>query len=256
MIGAIAGDVIGSIYEHHPIKNTDFELFTNRSKFTDDTVCTIAVARWILSGGDLAPILKEYCIRFPHAGYGGKFTQWMYSDSLEPYNSFGNGSAMRVSPVGFAFDIEADVLKEAKRSADVTHNHPEGVKGAQATALAIFLARKGADKTTIQKEISSRFDYDLNRAYADIQPGYAFDVTCQGSVPESIIAFLASNSYEEAVRLAISLGGDADTQACIAGGIAQAFYSEIPKDIIDKTNTLLTSDMRETLTTFKDRFGW
>ncbi|MEI8132008.1 MAG: ADP-ribosylglycohydrolase family protein [Leptolinea sp.] len=256
MIGAIAGDVIGSTYEHHSQKTTEFELFTEWSKFTDDSVCTIAVAKAILTGLDLAPLLKETCLQFPHAGYGGMFKQWLYSSTLDPYNSFGNGSAMRVSPVGFAFTTEKEVLEEAKRSADVTHNHPEGVKGAQATALAIFLARQGSDKVTIRKEIESRFQYDLHRTLADIRPGYYFDVTCQGSVPESIIAFLESTSYEDCIRLAVSLGGDADTQACIAGGIAQAYYRDIPIEILDKATALLTEDMRETLTTFKERFGW
>jgi len=256
MIGAIAGDVIGSTYEFHAIKSTEFELFTHWSKFTDDTVCTIAVAKAILTGLDLSPLLKETCLQFPHAGYGGMFKKWLYSSSLEPYNSFGNGSAMRVSPVGFAFTTEKEVLEEAKRSADVTHNHPEGVKGAQATALAIFLAVQGSDKITIKKEIASRFEYDLDRKLSDIRSDYHFDVTCQGSVPESIIAFLESTSYEDCIRLAVSLGGDADTQACIAGGIAQAFYRDIPVEILEKTTGLLTEDMRETLTTFKERFGW
>jgi ADP-ribosylglycohydrolase len=256
MIGAIAGDVIGSSYEFHSTKSMDFPLFTRWSKFTDDTVCTIALAKAILTGDDFAPLLKNYCLQFPNSGYGGHFNGWIYSPSLLPYNSYGNGSAMRVSPVGFAFKTEKDVLNEAKRSAEVTHNHPEGIKGAQATALAIFLAVNGSDKQTIKKEIEDRFEYDLNRRLEDIRPTYQFDVTCQGSVPESIIAFLESNSYEDTIRLSVSLGGDADTQACIAGGIAQAFYRDIPMEILEKTEALLTQDMRETLTTFKDRFGW
>jgi ADP-ribosylglycohydrolase len=138
----------------------------------------------------------------------------------------------------------------------VTHNHPEGIKGAQATALAIFLARQGCDKVAIKQEIESRFQYDLNRKLDDIRPAYHFDVTCQGSVPEAIIAFLESTSYENCIRLAVSLGGDADTQACIAGGIAQAFYRDIPVEILEQTQALLTQDMRDTLATFKDRFGW
>jgi ADP-ribosylglycohydrolase len=256
MIGAIAGDVIGSTYEFHPTKTINFQLFTEWSKFTDDTVCTLAVAKSILSGTDVVPILKEYCLQFPHAGYGGMFKQWLHSSSIQPYNSFGNGSAMRVSPVGFAFATEKEVLEEASRSAMVTHNHPEGIKGAQATALAIFLARQGCDKATIKKEIENRFHYDLDRTLDEIRPAYQFDVTCQGSVPEAIIAFLESTSYENCIRLAVSLGGDADTQACIAGGIAQSFYRDIPVEILEQTQALLTQDMRETLVTFKDRFGW
>jgi ADP-ribosylglycohydrolase len=256
MIGAIAGDVIGSTYEFHPNKSTDFPLFTRWSKFTDDSVCTIAVAKAILTDGNYFRQIKEYCQVHPEAGYGGMFYRWVYSSSKLPYNSYGNGSAMRVSPVGFAFKTEKEVLCEAKRSAEISHNHPEGIKGAQAIAMAIFLAIQGSSKITIKDEIESRFHYDLNRKLDDIRPAYCFDETCQGSVPESIIAFLESNSYEECIRLAVSLGGDADTQASIAGGIAQAFYRDIPTDILDNTNALLTQDMRETLTTFKDRFGW
>lgn len=256
MIGAIAGDVIGSSYEHHPIKTVDFEVFTPQSCFTDDTMCTIALAKAILTDGDYKTILKDYCLRFPHAGYGGSFKQWLYSTSTQPYNSYGNGSAMRVSPVGFACKTEADVLIRAEASAAITHNHPEGIKGAQAAALAVFLAAHGADKTTIKKEIQARFQYDLDRKLDEIRLNYTFDVSCQGSVPEAVMAFLESNSFEESIRLAISLGGDADTQACIAGAIAQAYYQEIPTEIVQTTMALLTPDMRETVTAFKERYGW
>jgi ADP-ribosylglycohydrolase len=171
----------------------------------------------------MAKTIKAFADKFPHAGYGGGFRRWMQAWKNEPYKSFGNGAAMRVSPVGFAYDTEADVLRNAERSAAVTHNHPEGIKGAQATALAIFLARKGADKETIRAEIAVRFGYEMNRTVDKIRHGYWFDVSCQGSVPESIIAFLDSEDWLDAVKNAISLGGDADTMACIAGGIAQAF---------------------------------
>ena len=256
MIGAIAGDVIGSTYEFHPNKSADFPLFTRWSKFTDDTVCSIAVANAIMTDGNYVQHIKDYCQVHPDAGYGGMFYRWVHASTMLSYNSYGNGSAMRVSPVGFAFKAEKDVLSEAKRSAEITHNHPEGIKGAQAVALAIFLAVQGSDKLTIKREIEDRFQYDLNRKLDDIRPEYHFDETCQGSVSESIIAFLESSSYEECIRLAVSLGGDADTQACIAGGIAQAFYRDIPTEILDKTQALLTQDMRETLITFKNRFGW
>jgi ADP-ribosylglycohydrolase len=256
MIGAIAGDVIGSPYEHHAIKSADFDLFTPRSRFTDDTVCTIALAEAILTNGDYSVLLKDYCLRFPNAGYGSRFKQWIHSNSSEPYGSYGNGSAMRVSPIGFACTTEKEVLDRAEQSAAITHNHPEGIKGAQAVALAIFLAAHGSDKQTIKAEIQSRFDYDLNRRLDDIRPLYSFDVTCQGSVPESILAFLESNSYEECIRLAVSLGGDADTQACIAGGIAQAFYGTIPEIIETNTLAVLTPEMRETLKKFRDQYGW
>lgn len=256
MIGAIIGDVIGSTYEFHPVKSVDFPLFTKWSKFTDDSVCTIAVANAILSDGDYLRHVKTFCQDYPNAGYGGMFRRWLGSTSMEAYNSYGNGSAMRVSPCGFAFDDEAAVLLESKRSAEITHNHPEGIKGAQAVALAIFLARNHADKITIKKEIEDRFAYDLDRHIDDFRPAYQFNETSQGSVPESIIAFLESNSYDEAVRLAISLGGDADTQACIAGGIAQAFFNDIPADMLTRTDELLDEDIRGTLTKFRERFGW
>ncbi len=256
MIGAIAGDIIGSTYEFHAVKKVEFDLLPVGSFFTDDTVCTIALAESLLTDGDYQEILLRYCRRFPHAGYGGRFKEWIFSSSPRPYNSFGNGSAMRVSPVGFACQTEAEVLLKAEQSALITHNHPEGIKGAQATALAIFMAARGADKLTIKKEIESRFQYDLDRRLDNIRPNYYFDVTCQGSVPESILAFLESSSYEQAVRLAVSLGGDADTMACITGGIAQAFYHDIPANIIETTLTLLTPDMRETVAAFKERYGW
>lgn len=256
MIGAIAGDVIGSTYEFHAVKTVDFDLLPVDSFFTDDTVCTIALAESLLTGGDFQNTLLRYCRRFPHAGYGSRFKNWIYAPLPQPYNSFGNGSAMRVSPVGFACQTEEEVLSVAEQSATITHNHPEGIKGAQATALSIFLAAHGADKATIKSEVEARFHYDLSRRLDVIRHTYTFNVTCQGSVPEAILAFIESSSYEEAVRLAVSLGGDADTQACISGGIAQAFYREIPVNIIETTFSLLTTDMQDTVMAFKERYGW
>ena len=232
MIGAIAGDIIGSVFEHDPIKTTKFPLFTGSSRFTDDTVLSVAIADAILNQTDYGAALKNYGRRYPVAGYGLSFLRWAQSSDTKPYNSWGNGSAMRVSPVGFAFDSTEDVLRQAEKSAAATHDHPEGIKGAQATALAIFLARKGADKSEIRRQIQHRFQYNLDRSTDDIRPFYVFDVSCQGSVPESILAFLDSEDFEDAVRLAISLGGDSDTMGCIAGGIAQAYYSRIPQKII------------------------
>jgi ADP-ribosylglycohydrolase len=233
MIGAIAGDIIGSVFEHDPIKTTNFPLFTEFSRFTDYTVLSVAVADAILNQSDYVTVLKNYGRKYPTAGYGMSFLRWAQSAVTKPYNSWGNGSAMRVSPVGFAFDSTEDVLREAEKTAAVTHNHPEGIKGAQATALAIFLARQGADKSEIRRQIQHRFHYDLDRSTDDIRPYYVFDVSCQGSVPESILAFLDSENFEDAVRLAISLGGDSDTMGCIAGGIAQAYYGRIPQQIVD-----------------------
>ena len=254
MLGAIAGDIIGSVFENQPIKTVHFPLFSQMSRFTDDTVLTIAVAYAILSGLDYTASLKKFGRKYPDAGYGGTFYQWLHSDISEPYNSWGNGSAMRVSPVGFAFHSVEHVLDEAAKSAAVTHNHPEGVKGAQATALAIYLARKGKTKEFIKDEISLRFNYHLNRKLDEIRPGYSFNVSCQGSVPESIIAFLESNTYEDAIRKAISLGGDSDTMACITGGIAHAYYKKIPGEIIENTNSRLPDEFIEIINNFNERF--
>lgn len=254
MIGAIAGDIIGSVYEGFPIKTTEFELFTSNSRFTDDTVLTVAVADCILNGKDYAKTFKEYGRLYPNAGYGGMFRHWLRSDGLGPYNSFGNGSAMRVNPVGFAFDTLEKVLSEAKRSAEVTHNHPEGIKGAQAVAGAIFLARNHETKEEIKKYIESRFGYDLSQTLEEIRPNYSFDETCQGSVPQAIISFLESGSYEDAIRKAISLGGDSDTLACMTGGIAEAFYGGVPEHIENKVMEILDDRLREITLKFRKKY--
>lgn len=245
MIGAIAGDIIGSVYEHDPIKTKDFPLFHPRCGFTDDTVLTVAIADAILTGRPYLEVVREIGRRYPSAGYGGSFIGWLYSHDPRPYNSWGNGSAMRVSPVGFAFTSEDEVLRQARETAEISHNHPEGIKGAQATALAVFLARTGNGKEQIRSRIIQQFDYDLNRSINDIRPSYSFDVSCQGTVPEAIIAFLDSESYEDSVRNAISLGGDSDTLACITGGIAEAFYDGVPEEIHAKVREYLTPDLWE-----------
>lgn len=243
MLGAIAGDIIGSVYEAHPIKTKDFPLFGSRSRFTDDSVLTVAVADAILTGRPYGASLQEIGRRHPHAGYGGSFISWLFSHDPKPYNSWGNGAAMRVSPVGFAFATAVEVLQQAQMSAEISHNHPEGIKGAQATAMAVFLARTGHGKEKIREQINRRFGYDLNRGVDDIRPGYAFDVSCQGTVPEAIVAFLDSTSYEDAVRNAVSLGGDSDTLACITGAIAEAFYGEVPAHIKKKAAEILAPDL-------------
>jgi len=255
MIGAIAGDVIGSVFEQYPIKSTQFELFSRQSRFTDDTVLTVAVADSILKNIDYATSLKTFGAKYPDAGYGASFFRWIFSSDIKPYNSWGNGSAMRVSPVGFAFASIEDVLKEAKKSAEITHNHPEGIKGAQAVALAIYLARSGKNKAAIKAEISHRFGYDLDRRLDDIRPHYTFDVSCQGSVPESIMAFLEGENFEDTIRKGISLGGDSDTIACIAGGIAQAFYRNIPQDIISNVIKRLPRFFLDIIDKFCERYG-
>lgn len=243
MIGALAGDIIGSVYEAHPIKTKEFILFHPYSRFTDDSVLTIAVAQAILTDGDYRRWVREIGRRHPNAGYGGTFIRWLLSSDSEPYNSWGNGSAMRVSPVGWAFDNIDTVLHEAARSAEISHNHSEGIKGAQATALAVFLARTTRDKPLIKKEVAARFGYDLNRTINDIRPAYTFDISCQGTVPEAVIAFLEADNYEDAVRNAISLGGDSDTLACITGAIAEAYYGPVAQPIRAKVKKCLTADL-------------
>ena len=254
MIGAIAGDIIGSVYESSGLKTTEFNIFTTYSTFTDDSVLTAAVADCILHGKDYATTFKQYARKYPFAGFGGMFLEWVDSDSLAPYNSFGNGSAMRVSPVGFAFDTMEEVLAEAKRSAEVTHNHLEGIKGAQAVAAAIFLARKQESKSKIKDFVEKNFNYSLHRTLDEIRPSYYFNETCEGSVPQAITAFLESDSYEDAVRKAISLGGDADTLGCMTGGIAQAYYQKIPDDIIKEVKNRLDSELLEVVEEFNTKY--
>jgi ADP-ribosylglycohydrolase len=258
MIGAMAGDVIGSVYERSNVKTADFEpLFHEDSQPTDDTVLTAAVAEWIMDGADdggLVDKLKKYCQSYPLAGYGGTFIRWAYSTDRSPYNSWGNGSAMRASPVGFAFDTIDEVLRHAERSAAPTHNHPEGIKGAQATAAAVFLARTGSGKDDIRRYVETTFGYNLTEPLDSIREWYKFDVSCQGSVPQAIRAFLESNDFEDAVRKAISIGGDSDTIACVAGGIAQAFYGGVPDDIRAGTWVRLDDRLRDVVTEFERRF--
>ncbi len=250
MLGAIAGDMIGSVYEARPIKKKNFPLFHPACRFTDDSVLTISVAGAILEDKDYRRWVLEIGRRYPYAGYGGSFIRWLQAESPEPYGSWGNGSAMRASPVGFAFDDMETVAAEAARSAEISHDHPEGIKGAQAAAVAVFAARTFRDKTIVKDEIQRRFGYDLNRSLARIRPGYRFEVSCQKSVPEAIIAFLESDSYEDAVRNAVSLGGDADTQACIAGGIAEAYYGGVPADVVREVKNRLTPDLWEIVKRF------
>jgi ADP-ribosylglycohydrolase len=254
MLGAIAGDIIGSVHEFLGGKTKDFPLFVDQSGFTDDSVLTIAVADTLLTGTPYVDNFHRYTLSHPDRGYGGRFRQWVASGSRDPYNSWGNGSAMRVSPVGWAFNTMEEVLHESKRSAEVTHNHPEGIRGAQATAAAVFLARRGESKERIRAELGERFGYDLDRSAEEIRPGYSFNVSCHGTVPEAIIAFLDASDYEDTIRLAISLGGDADTLACIAGGIAEAFYGGIPDDIARRAEGLLEDDLRQTVRRFRERF--
>lgn len=255
LLGAITGDIIGSAHEFEGASTTEFGLFTHESQFTDDTVMTLAVASALLGDGPFEQCLRTLGRAYPHAGYGGMFSKWLADSTMGPYRSYGNGAAMRVSPVAYAFGSVDEVLVAARASAIVTHDHPEGVKGAQAIALAVFMARTGAGRDEIRREIAGRFDYDLSRSIASIRPGYRFDETCQGSVPEAVIAFLESESYEHAVRLAVSLGGDADTLACMAGEIASAFHGGVPASLAAESTQRLSPDLRAILDRFSQTFG-
>jgi ADP-ribosylglycohydrolase len=255
VIGSIIGDIVGSVYEWNRVKTTEFELFAAGSDFTDDSVLTIAIADSILRKADYGSLLLDYGRSYPGRGYGAGFKQWLNAVHQVPYDSFGNGSAMRASPIGFAFGSIDDVLHEAAKSAEPTHNHPEGIKGAQATAAAVFYARMGATKSEIRDQIALRFGYDLHRRVDEIRPSYRFDETCQGTVPEAIIAFLESHDYESAIRNAIYLGGDSDTIACITGGIAQAFYRRIPAMFVKKATVILPKQMLTVIHRFERRYG-
>ncbi|MEI7987618.1 MAG: ADP-ribosylglycohydrolase family protein [Chloroflexota bacterium] len=255
MIGAIAGDIIGSVYEWDNNRSTEFPLFSLSCFFTDDTVLTVALADAILQGKDYTILLKEYYRRYPHRGYGGAFHNWASSPSSAPYNSWGNGAAMRISPTGFAYDTLEETLSQAKAFTEITHNHPEGIKGGQAEAAAIFLARQGESKEKIKHYIVENFNYDLSRTCDEIRPTYRFDESCQGTVPQAITAFLESDDFEHAIRLAISLGGDSDTLACITGGIAQAFYGGVPDSITQKVLEILDEDLRKVTLVFMEKYA-
>ena len=253
LYGALGGDVIGSRFEWHNLKSKDFELFGDRCRFTDDTVMTVATADALLHRIDYVSAYRKWGDRYPHAGYGGRFRHWLNSETPRPYNSWGNGSAMRVSPVGFFLDSADEVLAEAKRSAEVTHDHPEGIKGAQAAALAVFMARKGGSKAEIKAEMESRFGYDLSsQDLDDIRPGYSFDVSCTGTLPVALLAFLESKNYEDAIRSAVSVGGDSDTIAAITGGIALAFYRTMDGETARGIEERLDDKLRDICREFGD----
>ena len=254
LLGAIAGDVIGSVYEFRSFKGTDFPLFCDYSEYTDDTVMTVANADWLLTGDRLQGIMQEYGHRYPTAGYGGMFKGWLRSEDPQPYNSWGNGSAMRVSPVGWAFDTLEETLEVAKLSAEITHNHPEGIKGAQATAACIYMARTGKSKQEIKEYVETTFAYNLSRICDEIRLIYQFDGSCQGTVPESIIAFLESTDYENAIRLTVSLGGDSDTMGAITGAIAEAYYGGVPEHIKVEVLKRLPDEFIDVMTRFYQKF--
>jgi ADP-ribosylglycohydrolase len=239
MIGAIAGDIIGSVYEWNNIKTKEFELFSSECSFTDDSVLTVALADTILTGRPYVENLREFYRLYPGAGYGGSFHRWAKDPKAGPYNSWGNGAGMRISPAGYAYDDLEMTLKKAKEFTEITHDHPEGIKGGQATAAAIFLARTSRSKAEIRAYVESAFGYDLSQHVDQIRPNYYFNESSQRTVPQAIRAFLDSTDFEDAIRTAISLGGDSDTLACITGGIAQAFYGGVPEAIAQKVYSIL-----------------
>ncbi len=259
MIGAILGDMIGAPFEFDMGKKSkDFALFSPASHFTDDSVMTIAVAEALIDTlGQNDNAVKTRIIesmqtwgrKYPRAGYGGMFAQWLVTREPKPYGSFGNGSAMRVSAAGWLFDDLTTTRHVAKLTAEVTHNHPEGIKGAEATASAIFLARTAHDKSQIREYITENFGYDLSRTCDEIRPNYHHVESCQGTVPEAITAFLEGESFEDVIRTAVSLGGDCDTLTCIAGGIAEAFY-KIPDEFVIECEKRLPADMKTVLGKF------
>lgn len=260
MYGAILGDIIGSPFEFdRGDKTKDFKLFSRRSHFTDDSVMTLAVCEALLKVGQDATVkeiedavissMQSWGRRYPHEGYGGYFRRWLTARHPEPYNSFGNGSAMRVSAAGWLYDSLEKTRVVAKATANVTHNHPEGIKGAEATASAIFMARNGSSKEEIKKYIENEFHYDLNRTLDEIRPSFHMDETCQKTVPEAIIAFLEARDFEDAIRNAVSLGGDTDTLGAITGSIAEAYYG-IPEWLISECRNRINKDMRDVVDAF------
>ena len=281
MLGAIVGDTVGSIYEFNNTKDYHFEMFTDRSGYTDDSIMTMAVAYWLLKDPKHRyESLEETMVLFakncacPNGGYGDMFYIWLFMpwslkeicpkaydedffpkynspDGRVPYNSWGNGSAMRVSAVGWFFETLEETERVAKISAEITHNHPEGIKGAQATAAAIWMARNGKSKADIKEYIETKYEYDLDRTWEYLNQRYGWKSSCQETVPEAIIAFLESSSFEDAIRKAVSMGGDSDTLACITGGIAEAFYGEIPEEMILETKRVFPQIFHKILDAMK-----
>lgn len=264
MIGAIIGDIVGSRFEFNNYRDKDFELFTDDCQVTDDSIMTLAVAKAIMEAekklessfagcdydsdyyslveGMTIKYMQEIGRKYPNCGYGGMFLQWIFSDNPKPYNSFGNGAAMRISSVGFIARTASEASRLSKAITGITHNHGEGIKGAEATAVAIFMARRGCTKGEIRNKINSSY-YSLNFTIDEIRDTYQFNETCQETVPQAIVAFLESTSFEDAIRTAISVGGDSDTLAAITGSIAEAYYG-VPKDIKEKALTYLDKELR------------
>lgn len=254
MLGAIVGDIVGSIYEFENIKTTEFPLFSPSCSFTDDTVLTVALAESLLTGEPYGEVMKAYYRRYPDAGYGGMFIRWAESAESRPYQSWGNGAAMRISPVGYVAATLEEVLALAKECTAITHDHPEAIKGGQAVAAAVFLCRKGIGREELREYVSREFGYDLSRTCDQIRPAYRFDISCQGTVPQALTAFLESSDFERAIRLAVSLGGDTDTLACITGGMAGAFYGGVPKPIAEQARSYLDPPLLAVVDEFARRY--
>lgn len=255
ILGAIIGDIIGIPYEftRNRMRSKDFPLFQQRCRVSDDSVMTVANMEWLM-GRDLVSAMRDLANRYPKAGYGGMFRKWINDTKMGPYNSLGNGSAMRVSPVAWVAKDLDECRRLARRSAEVTHNHPEGIKGAEAVASAIWMAKHKAPKAVIKNYIEENFGYDLDTTVDKIREDYTFDATCPGSVPQAIRCFLEGESYEDTVRNAVSLGGDTDTQAAIAGGIAEAYYG-IPQDIINRALKFIPDDLLNSIKQFSEKYG-
>lgn len=254
MLGAIIGDVIGSAYEQDRVKVYDFELFVPQTRYTDDTVLTVAIADHFLTGRSYPEVLKDFARHYPRAGYGSRFLRWALADDAPSPDSWGNGSAMRVSPVAYVHETVEEVMAEAIASAMPSHCDPEALRAAGVTAAVIFLARKGSSKDEIRAFVTEHSGYDLARRIDDFRMAYRFSSAASKSVPEAIIAFLESEDFEDAIRKAVSLGGDADTQACIAGSIAEAYYGGVPQSLWDKTASYLPEDLLEVIRRFRERF--
>lgn len=270
MLGSFTGDIVGSIYEFNNIKKKNFPFYgraDNPLFFTDDSVMTAATADWILNGGNIGEYYAKLAAAFPGRGYGGRFAQWIRHYRCEgevapPYNSMGNGSGMRVGPVGWAAETREDALAMAKASAECTHNHPEGIVGAQAIALAVWLAGQGVSQAEIRRDIEKTFGYDLSLHVDEIRPHYSWygmdgegnSEICRDSVPQAIICALEATDFEDAVRNAVSLGGDSDTIACMAGAIAEALYG-VPRTMAERIRPIIDTRLLEIIDTFEKRFG-
>ena len=253
MLGAIFGDIVGSRFEWNNLKSKEFVLLTTSCMPTDDSVMTCAVAECLLDGSDPVEAMQCWGRDYPGYGYGGNFEAWLYQDNPVPYNSWGNGAGMRTSAVGWLFDSLEETLAEAERISSVTHNHPEGIRGAQAISAAIYLARTGSTKEQIANYLR-RYFYDLDFTLDEIRPTYGFDVSCQGSVPQALVAFLESSDFEDAVRNAVSIGGDSDTIAAMTGAVAEAYYG-IPDELIDQILPFIDDRMLEVVCRFGEEVG-